>query len=37
MSQSIRFPLAIIGLALVAHLVSPGVTRAVDDTALFSV
>jgi type IV pilus assembly protein PilY1 len=37
MRRSIRFPLAIIGLALTAHLVSPGVTRAVDDTALFSV
>ena len=37
MRQSIRFPLAIIGLALIAHLVSPGVTRAVDDTVLFSV
>ena len=37
MRQSIRFPLAIIGLALVAHLVSPGVARAVDDTALFTV
>ncbi len=37
MRKSFRFPLAIIGLALVAHFVSPGVTRASDDTALFSV
>ena len=37
MRNSFRFPLAIIGLALVAHFLSPGVSRATDDTALFSV
>jgi len=37
MRQRTRFPLAIIGVALAAYLASPGVSRATDDTALFSV
>jgi type IV pilus assembly protein PilY1 len=37
MRQRIRFSLAIVSLALVGHFLCPGLARASDDTALFSV